>query len=151
MSEGLYRDVRRAAEVHRQARKYAQEFIRPGLLMTEIAERIEDKVRLLVEENGLEAGIAFPTGLSLNYVAAHYTPNPGDKTVLQYSDVMKVDIGVHVNGRIIDSAFTWTADPRYDNLKEAVREATNAGLKTAGMSNKICVKEIVVTIHFRRH
>ncbi len=57
MSEGLYRDVRRAAEVHRQVRKYAQEFIRPGLLMTEIGERIEDKVRLLVEENGLEAGM----------------------------------------------------------------------------------------------
>ena len=35
------------------------------------------------EESGLDAGIAFPTGCSLNYVAAHYTPNGGDKTVLQ--------------------------------------------------------------------
>ena len=40
------------------------------------------QVRRLIEENGLDAGIAFPTGCSLNYVAAHYTPNGGDNTVL---------------------------------------------------------------------
>ena len=40
--------------------------------------------------NGLEAGIAFPTGCSLNFVAAHWTPNAGDKTVLGYDDVMKL-------------------------------------------------------------
>ena len=65
-------------------------------------------------------------------MAAHYTPNAGDKTVLQYSDVMKIDFGVHVNGRIIDSAFTWAADPRYANLLDAVRDATNTGIRTAG-------------------
>jgi hypothetical protein len=47
-------------------------------------------VRKLIDENGLNAGIAFPTGCSLNYVAAHWTPNAGDKTVLQYDDVMKL-------------------------------------------------------------
>ena len=44
------------------------------------------------------AGLAFPTGCSLNHVAAHYTPNAGDKTVLQYDDVCKIDFGTHVNG-----------------------------------------------------
>lgn len=48
------------------------------MTMTEIANGIEDSVRALVEENGLEAGIGFPTGLSLNNCAAHYTPNAGD-------------------------------------------------------------------------
>ena len=47
-------------------------------------------VRKLIDENGLNAGIAFPTGCSLNWVAAHWTPNSGDKTVLQYDDVMKL-------------------------------------------------------------
>lgn len=46
--------------------------------MTEIAENIEDGTRALVEENGLESGVAFPTGLSLNNCAAHYSPNAGD-------------------------------------------------------------------------
>ena len=38
--------------------------------------------RKLINENGLEAGLAFPTGCSRNNVAAHYTPNAGDDTVL---------------------------------------------------------------------
>jgi methionyl aminopeptidase len=46
--------------------------------MTEIAENIENGTRALVEENGLESGVGFPTGLSLNNCAAHYTPNAGD-------------------------------------------------------------------------
>lgn len=46
--------------------------------MTEIAEMIEDGTRALVEESGFESGIGFPTGLSVNEVAAHYTPNAGD-------------------------------------------------------------------------
>ena len=46
--------------------------------MTEIAEFIEDGTRALVEENGLQSGVGFPTGLSLNNCAAHYTPNAGD-------------------------------------------------------------------------
>lgn len=73
-----YNDIRRAAEVHRQVRQYAREYIRPGLTMTEIADTIENGTRALVEENGLKSGIGFPTGLSLNHCAAHYTPNAGD-------------------------------------------------------------------------
>jgi len=138
MNEDALKDLRLAAEVHRQTRKYAQSFIKPGMLMTEICERIEDSTRKLIEENGLSAGIGFPTGCSLNHVAAHYTPNAGDKTVLQYSDVMKIDFGTHVNGRIIDCAFTWTADPRYDRLKEAVRDATNTGVREAGIDVRLC-------------
>ena len=46
--------------------------------MTEIAEMIEDGTRALVEESGMDSGIGFPTGLSVNEVAAHYTPNAGD-------------------------------------------------------------------------
>lgn len=106
--------------------------------MTDICDGIENTIRTLVEEDGLAAGIGFPTGCSLNHVAAHYTPNTGDKTVLQYSDVMKVDIGVQVNGRIVDSAFTWTADPRYDNLKKAVQDATNTGVRVAGIDVRLC-------------
>ena len=46
-------------------------------------------------------GLAFPTGCSLNHCAAHYTPNAGDKTVLQYDDVCKIDFGTHVNGELL--------------------------------------------------
>ncbi|KAJ3005455.1 Methionine aminopeptidase 2B [Thoreauomyces humboldtii] len=137
LEQDRYNDLRKAAEVHRQVRSYAREAIKPGMSMIEITELIENSVRTLVEEKGLEAGIAFPTGVSRNHVAAHYTPNAGDTTVLEYDDVMKVDFGVHVNGNIIDSAFTWTANPQYDQLLAAVRDATNTGVKEAGIDVRI--------------
>ncbi|KAI9888489.1 MAG: Methionine aminopeptidase 2 [Vezdaea aestivalis] len=132
-------DYRRGAEVHRQVRQWAQKSIKPGQSLTEIAEGIENGVRALTGHQGLEegdnikGGMGFPTGLSLNNCAAHYTPNAGNKLLLQKEDVMKVDFGVHINGRIVDSAFTLTFDPVYDNLLKAVKEATNAGVKEAGI------------------
>lgn len=74
-----YNNIRRGAEVHRQARQYAQKVLKPGMTMTEVANTIEDATRALVEEHGLDSGVGFPTGLSINEVAAHYTPNPSDK------------------------------------------------------------------------
>ncbi len=93
-----WNDLRRAAEVHRQVRSYAQKVVKPGMSMTDIADVIENGTRSLVEEDGKHRGIGFPTGLSLNHCAAHYSPNPKDTIVLKAEDVMKVDFGVHVNG-----------------------------------------------------
>lgn len=50
--------------------------------LIDICEKIEDMNRYLSRENGLKAGIAFPTGISINHCAAHYSPNPGDTLVL---------------------------------------------------------------------
>lgn len=139
MNNEFLTDYRHGAEVHRQVRQWAQNNIKPGQTLTEIAEGIEDGVRALTEHQGLEegdnikGGMGFPTGLSLNHCAAHYTPNAGNKVVLQKNDVMKVDFGVHLNGRIVDSAFTMTFDPVYDNLLAAVKDATNAGVREAGI------------------
>ncbi|CAH8265909.1 unnamed protein product [Arabidopsis lyrata] len=89
-------------------------------------------------KNGLQAGIAFPTGCSLNNVAAHWTPNSGDKTVLQYDDVMKLDFGTHIDGHIVDSAFTVAFNPMFDPLLAASREATYTGIKEAGVDVRLC-------------
>ena len=84
--ETIYRSVRRAAEVHRQVRAHAHKTIGPGMSMLEIADFIEDGTRALVEQDTsgmLQSGVGFPTGLSLNHCAAHYTSNAGDKTSQQ--------------------------------------------------------------------
>ncbi|QVM08878.1 Methionine aminopeptidase 2 [Coccidioides posadasii str. Silveira] len=140
MNNDFLTDYRKSAEIHRQVRQYAQkELLKPGRSLTEIAEGIEDSVRALTGHMGLEegdslvAGMGFPTGLNINHCAAHYSPNAGNKMVLQYGDVMKVDFGVHVNGRIVDSAFTVAFDPVYDNLLNAVKDATNTGIREAGI------------------
>lgn len=135
MNNNFLQEYRQAAEVHRQVRQYAQKTIKPGQTLTEIAEGIEDAVRALTGHQGLEegdnlkGGMGFPCGLSINHCAAHYTPNAGNKMVLQQGDVMKVDFGAHINGRIVDSAFTMTFDPVYDPLLEAVKDATNTGIR----------------------
>jgi methionyl aminopeptidase len=130
LMETEIQNLRKAAECHRQVRKWVEGYVRPGIKLIELCERLEDLNRFLVNENGLEAGIAFPTGCSLNNIAAHYSPNPGDDNiVLGYDDVCKIDFGTQVGGRIIDSAFTVAFNPRYDDLLMAVKEATNAGVK----------------------
>ena len=111
--------------------------MRPGVKLVDICERIEATNRRLVEEHGLDAGIAFPTGCSINHCAAHYTPNPGDDTVLGYDDVMKIYFGTQVNGNIIDCAFTVAFNPTFDELLKAVKDATNMGIQTAGIDVRL--------------
>ncbi|XP_072233116.1 methionine aminopeptidase 2 [Leuresthes tenuis] len=137
-NEEMWSDFRQAAEAHRQVRQHVRSFLKPGMTMIEICERLEDCSRKLIKEDGLNAGLAFPTGCSLNHCAAHYTPNAGDTTVLQYDDVCKIDFGTHINGRIIDCAFTVTFNPKYDKLLEAVKDATNTGIKNAGIDVRLC-------------
>jgi len=135
--EDTYNNIRKAAEVHRQVRAYARRMIKPGISLTEIAENIENATRSLVEGDDFEAGVGFPTGLNVNHIAAHYSPNAGDKQVLQQSDVLKVDFGVHVKGRIVDSAFTMIWEPTYEKLLEAVREATDTGVRVSGIDARL--------------
>lgn len=130
--------AREAAEVHRQTRRWVRSWMKPGMKMIDIVERLEGKSRELVGAKGLERGWAFPTGCSLNHCAAHYTPNNGDSTVLGADDVCKIDFGVQVHGRIIDSAFTMHFNPVYDPLVEAARMATETGVRMAGVDVRLC-------------
>lgn len=134
----IYNEARCAAEAHRQTRQYMQNYIKPGMTMIQICQELESRSRMLIGENGLKAGLAFPTGCSLNNCAAHYTPNAGDTTVLGKDDVCKIDFGTHINGRIIDCAWTLSFNPKYDKLLEAVRDATNTGIREAGIDVRLC-------------
>ncbi|KAK5094742.1 Methionine aminopeptidase 2 [Exophiala xenobiotica] len=144
MRNDFLAEYREGAEIHRQTRAWAQKNIKPGMTLTEIAEGIENCTRALTGHQGLEegdnliAGVGFPTGLSINHCAAHYTPNTTSKPwVLGEKDVLKVDFGVHVNQRIVDSAFTMSWDSQYDNLLAAVKDATNTGVKAAGIDVRV--------------
>lgn len=155
MDDAYLNDYRKAAEVHRQVRQHVQTITKPGISMSQLVQEIEDGVRALTGHQGIEtgdalkAGLGFPIGLCLNNVGAHWTHNPGAKEIiLQYDDVLKVDFGVHVNGRIVDSAFTVAFNPVYDNLLAAVKAATNTGLKEAGIDARIdhiseCIQEVM--------
>ena len=46
----------------------------------------------------------------------------------------RADFGTHINGHIIDSAFTVAFNPKYDNLLKAVKDSTNTGAPEALVS-----------------
>lgn len=151
VSEATYESIRKAAEVHRRVRQDAQQWIKPGMKLIDVCRRLEANNKHLVKglyhrsynihfatAKGLECGIAFPTGCSINRCAAHYTPNTGDDTTIGVDDVVKFDFGTHVNGYIIDCAWTQYWNPKYETLVEAVKAATNTGIKEAGIDVRLC-------------
>lgn len=114
-------------------RAHAHSQIRPGMLLVDLVDLVESTNRKLVQERGLQCGIGFPTGCSLNHIAAHFTPNTADRTVLGVDDVLKVDFGTQVGGHIIDCAWTVAFNEQFDPLLHAVKSATNAGIRAAGI------------------
>ena len=138
LEKNMYNEVRQCSEVHREVRKYIDNWVKPGMKLIDVCETLENSVRQLIEARGLEAGIAFPTGCSQNHIAAHWTPNGGDNTVIDVNDVIKFDFGTQINGRIIDCAFTKTFNDMYDPLLAAVKEATECGIKESGIDVRLC-------------
>ena len=94
------RDYRRAGKVAKDAMVIARESTREGVLAVDVANKVEKSII----DSG--ASIAFPINICLNHMAAHYTPSEGDSLKFSRGDVVKLDIGVHVNGHIADTATT---------------------------------------------
>jgi len=88
----------KAGEIAKQIKVFVREIIKPGMKLIDIAEAIDGKIF----ELGAEP--AFPVNLSLNEVAAHYTPAVGDETIAE--GILKVDVGVVVDEFIADTAFS---------------------------------------------
>jgi len=75
----------------------------------------------LIREKG--GNPAFPCNVSVNEVAAHYTSPPQDKRTIPENSLVKVDIGVHVDGYIADTAVTVCFNPEYEGLVRTAEEA----------------------------
>lgn len=139
MSNTLTKDHLLSGQIHKKVRKYIQEELLtqgPGIKLYDLATNIENKIKELTNfdpKNPMAGGVAFPTGLSKNQCAAHWTPNPGDTTqTLEKDDLIKIDWGVHVNGYITDGAFSFSFNDKFDPLINASKEATQAAIKMAG-------------------
>ncbi len=113
----------RAGEIAARVRDYAEQVVKPGMSILELAELVEKKI---IELGGKPA---FPCNISINHEAAHRTPVIGDKLVLPDGAVVKIDIGVHVEGYIADTAITVSFNPRFEDLVYAVHEALEKALE----------------------
>ena len=111
----------KAGKIASEAVKFARNLIKPGMPLLEIADMIEAKI---VELGGKPA---FPVNLSINEIAAHYTPSYNDET--KASGLLKVDIGVHIDGCIADTAFSIDLENNQEN--KALIEAAELAVKNA--------------------
>ncbi|MCP8307467.1 MAG: type II methionyl aminopeptidase [archaeon] len=115
-----------------------QEYFKAGKIASKICEEMAkkisagdkvfdicNKVESMIKNLGGEP--AFPCNIGINSITAHYTAEIDDENIIKNGDVVKIDLGVHVNGYIADTAFTISFNPDYDSLIKA----TNDVLKEA--------------------
>ena len=118
-------NLRRAGAISRKVKEEAYRIVREGASVLEVCERLE---AIILEE---DAKPAFPCNISINEVAAHYSPLPGDSTVIPPSSVVKVDIGVSVDGYIADTAISVAVDPMFEPMVEAAKTALREAIRLA--------------------
>lgn len=131
-----------AGVIARGALDYAQAEAKPGVSLLELAEKIEAHI------NDKGGRPAFPVNLGINNVAAHYTPSAEDAAVLPEKCVLKVDLGVHIEGIIVDCARSIDFTGEQGKLVEASRTALENALSVmkAGANSRDVGAEIEKTI-----
>lgn len=115
----------KAGHIASEVRETARTTDHVGRTLLEICDSLESQIKRL---GGLPA---FPVNVSLNDIAAHYTAEPHDKTEVKEGDILKIDIGVQIDGYIADTAVTVSYDPRYDSLVTASEIALAEAVKLA--------------------
>lgn len=123
MEESVVRKYLAAGEIAERVKRRAEREVRPGVKLLDLATTLEGYI---VELGGKPA---FPINISVNNEAAHRTAGVDDEGTLPEDGVVKVDIGVHVDGCIADAAITVSFSDRHRDLVEATRDALERALR----------------------
>lgn len=110
-------DYLKAGKIAGEVREMARNTDWVGKTVYEICENIEGEIK----KRG--ARCAFPVNTSINEIAAHYTAEPNDETTIHENDLIKIDLGAHINGYIADTAVTVCNDPEYETLVSTAEKA----------------------------
>ena len=113
--------LRRAGEISRDLKRKLRLLAKPGCSFLKLASTAE----LFIDEHENTVRPAFPLNISLNDIAAHYSPSINDKSVLPKKGVVKLDLGIHVDGYISDSAITIDLNSEEPKLVNAAKDALN--------------------------
>ncbi|MBD3397877.1 type II methionyl aminopeptidase [Candidatus Micrarchaeota archaeon] len=128
--EASMEEFREAGKIGAKVREESKKLINIGEGILDIAETIEGMIR----EEGAEP--AFPANVSVNEIAAHYTPEFEDGAVIGENDVVKVDMGAELNGALSDTAYTIDLSGKHGKLVEASEKALESAISNmrAGVS-----------------
>lgn len=129
MSEPLDSLIK-AGKIAAQVRERMKEKVKPGVKVIDLCDTAEK----MIEELGGKP--AFPCNIDIDRVAAHYVSPLNDATVVQQGQLVKVDIGVHVDGYLADTAVTVCLDPSLKKMAEAAEAALEAAIKTMKAGTK---------------
>ena len=121
----------KSGRITEEVRSLVREKVKPGMGYVETCEWIEKEI---ASRGGAPA---FPTGIGVNHVTAHYAPQESDRSRFLESDVIKVDFGVHVDGYVTDTAVTVTFNPEYELLVEAAERALNAAISALKSERRV--------------
>jgi methionyl aminopeptidase len=133
MSYNYIQDYIKAGNAVIAAKKLARKLVNPGESFLEIANKCEAEII----KNNCE--LSFPINMSLDEIAAHYSPPIDDQTKVPERGLLKIDIGAHYNGYIADSAFTINIDedPKLQNYVEAAKDALEAAIEIFNPGTKL--------------
>jgi len=127
MMADIPEEHRTACKVAARARDVGARKIAEGVKLLDVAEEVENTIF------DMGAAPAFPVNLSLDTIAAHYTPHCGDETVFEKGSLVKMDVGAHVEGYIGDTATTVeVGTSRWSKLTQAAKEALESAIDMAG-------------------
>ncbi len=120
LTEDQLAKLRTAGKVSGAARELGLSMVKEGVKLYDVAQEVEGYIR----DHG--CGLAFPCNISINDVAAHYTPSCNDKRVFELGDVVKVDCGGELDGYVGDTAGTVEVGTNaYRDLVEISKTARN--------------------------
>ena len=123
MEDEVYEKYKLAGSIAANARSFGKELIKSGVSYLDIVNKIESKI---LNEG---AGLAFPVNISINEIAAHFSPKHNDRLIFQKGDVVKLDIGAHIDGYIADTALTVEVESNINNdLIKASSEALDIAI-----------------------
>ena len=123
IDKDILEKYRQAGEIAAEVREEMRRYVKEGMRIIEICEKAES----LIEKKGGKP--AFPCNISVNEIAAHYTSPPGDERIIPKGAVVKIDVGVHIDGYIADTATTVSFNPQYRELVKTAEEALNKGIE----------------------
>lgn len=128
----------KAGKIAKECLQYGASLIKPGIAVLEVCDKVEEKIL------AMGGRIAFPAQISINEIAAHFCPAEDDTTVFQQGDVACIDIGVHIDGFVADTATTVDLGDNKE-LVQASREALNSVLEV--IKPGITLSEVGTRIH----
>ena len=123
MYDAVYEKYKLAGKIAAEARDYGGGLIKSGVSFLKVANSVESKIL----KSG--AGIAFPVNIAVNEIAAHFSPRHDDNLVFKKGDVVKLDVGAHVDGYIADTAITVEVETHnHDDMIKASSDALDAAI-----------------------